>query len=69
MTAISVDSGACRRTSPSIVNAILRWSAQASERRRMRKEMRELSVLSSRLPRDVGLEQYAAPRETTIQNP
>ena len=69
MTVISVEGGTRRRKSPSIMNALLRWLAHARKRRRMRKEMRELSRLPSRLLRDIGLEQYGAPREPSIQNP
>lgn len=69
MTMISVNAGAHRRKSPSIANALLRWRAQASERWRIRMEMKELSRLSPHLLRDMGLEEYAAPREPTIQMP
>ncbi len=69
MTVISVNAGARRRTSSSIVKALLHWSAQARERRQIRREMRELSRLPLHLLRDMGMEQYAAPREPTIQMP
>jgi uncharacterized protein YjiS (DUF1127 family) len=67
MTVISVSAGARRRKPPSIVNALLRLSAQAKEQRRIGKEMRELSRLSPHLLRDIGMDQCAAPREPTIQ--
>lgn len=67
MTMISIHAGAPRRRPPSILRTFLRWLAQARERRRSRKEIKELSRFSPQLLRDIGLERYADLRELTIQ--
>ncbi len=69
MTMMSIHDGAPRRQPPGIAKALLRWWAQARERRKIRTEMKELSCLSPRLLPDMGPKQYAAPREPTIPMP
>jgi uncharacterized protein YjiS (DUF1127 family) len=68
MTMISIHAGAARRHPSSIARALLDLLAEAAERRRIRKEMKELSKLPRHLLRDMGLEQYAAPDVPTILN-
>jgi len=66
MTMISSNAGAGRRRVPRIAVDIRRWVESAGERRRVRREMRELSQLPDHLLRDMGLEQYAAPRDAAV---
>ncbi|WP_430448830.1 hypothetical protein [Rhodophyticola sp.] len=66
MTMISIHAGAPRRPPSSIAKALRDRLAEAAKRQRIRKEMKELSKLPRHLLRDMGLEQYAAPREPTI---
>jgi uncharacterized protein YjiS (DUF1127 family) len=68
MTTISIHAGAPRRHPSGIERALLDRLAEAAKRRRIRKEMKELSKLSRHLLWDVGLEHYAAPDVPTISN-
>jgi uncharacterized protein YjiS (DUF1127 family) len=67
MTMISIHAGAPRRRSSSIARALRNQMAEAAKRRRIRKEMKELSHLPRHMLRDMGLEQYAAPDSPTSQ--
>ena len=66
MTMISIHAGARRRPPSSIAMALLDRLAEAAKRRRIRREMKELSRLPRHLLQDMGLEQYAAPDEPVI---
>jgi uncharacterized protein YjiS (DUF1127 family) len=66
MTMISIHAGAPRRQPGSIAVALLDRLAEAAKRRRIRKEMKELSLLSHHLLRDMGLDQYAAPNDPAV---
>jgi uncharacterized protein YjiS (DUF1127 family) len=68
MTMISIHAGAPRRQPGSIARALRNHMAEAAKRRRIRKEMKELSRLPRHLLRDMGLEQYASPDVPTISN-
>ena len=61
MTMTSIRVGASRRPPSGIAGALLELLASAAERRRIRKELKELSRLPRHLLRDVGLEHYAEP--------
>jgi uncharacterized protein YjiS (DUF1127 family) len=63
---ISIHAGAPRRQPSSIAKALLNLLAEAAKRRRIRKEMKELSKLPHHLLRDMGLEKYVAPNVPTI---
>jgi uncharacterized protein YjiS (DUF1127 family) len=66
MTMISNHAGAPRRPPSNIARALLDRLAEASKRRRIRREMKELSQLPHHLLRDMGLERYAAPKVPAI---
>lgn len=66
MTMISIHAGAPRRKTSGFAKALLNLLAEAARRRRIRREMKELSKLSHHLLHDMGLEQCAAAREPTI---
>ncbi|MEX5727526.1 uncharacterized protein Ga0609869_000879 [Rhodovulum iodosum] len=68
MTMIYIHAGAARRHPSSIARALLDRLAKAAKRRRIRKEMKELSRLPRHLLRDMGLEQYASPDVPTFPN-
>ena len=55
--------GAIRRRSPGIGQIIRNWIADFTKRRRLRREMAELSHLPRHRLRDMGLEEYAQPRK------
>lgn len=67
MTMISSNAGAGRRQVSRLADDFRLWAESAGERRRIRREMRELSQLPDHLLRDMGLEQYAAPRDAEVQ--
>ncbi|WP_412105156.1 DUF1127 domain-containing protein [Sulfitobacter sp. D35] len=66
MTMISSNAGAGRRRGSRIADDFRRWVESAGERRRIRREMRELSHLPDHLLRDMGLGQYAAPHDNAV---
>ncbi len=68
MPIISIHAGAPRRQSLGIARALRKRLAEAAKRRRIRKEMKELSHLPRHILRDMGLEHYAAPDVPTISN-
>lgn len=68
MTMTSTHVGAPRRKPSSIAKTVRDLLEEAAKRRRIRREMNELSRLPRHLLRDMGLEQYAASEEPTIPN-
>ena len=66
MTMISLNAGAGRRRISRIADDVRRWVESAGKRRRIRREMRELSRLPDHLLRDMGLEHHAAPRDAAV---
>lgn len=66
MTMDSLHAGAVRRRPSGIAGALLGWLAEARERRRVHREMREISRLPYHLLRDLGLEQYSAPDDPAL---
>lgn len=66
MTLINLNADAPRPPSPGIARRIHQWIETAAERWRTRREMAELSRLPRHLLRDMGLEQYAPPRDPAI---
>ncbi len=63
MSMHSSQAGALRQPSPGIGRLVRDWIEMARQRRRIRREMAELAKLPLHLLRDIGLEQYASPRE------
>lgn len=68
MTMTSIHAGAPRRHPSRIATSLLNLMAEAAKRRRIRKEMRELSRLPRHRLRDMGLEQYAEPPDPIIHH-
>ena len=68
MTTISTHAGAPRRHPSSIATLLRNLMAEAARRRRIRNEMKGLSRLPRHILRDMGLEQYAAPRDPAIHH-
>lgn len=66
MARISTNHGAERRRAPDIARSLRRWIATARERRRIRRDIAELSRLPVHLLRDMGLEHHAAPRDSVL---
>jgi len=65
---VAIHAGAPRRQPWSNAKVLLNRLAEAAKRRRIRKEMEELSHLPHLLLRDMGLERYAARDVPTIPN-
>lgn len=51
--------GGARPAPPRFAAAVLRWRAQMRQRRRLRRELKDVSRLSRHLLRDIGIEDYA----------
>ncbi|WP_350158926.1 hypothetical protein [Roseovarius sp.] len=66
MTMISIRSGARRRDLERLAQFLRRRLEVARERRRVSREMAELSHLPRHLLRDMGLEEFARPRERSL---
>jgi len=66
MTLISIHAGAPRRHPLNIARALRNRLEDAAKRRRIRRELKELSQLPHHLLRDIGLEQHAAPEVPAI---
>lgn len=65
MTMISSDIGAPHRHYPGIARGVRRRIARARQEHRERRMMAELSQLPAHVLKDIGLEDYAQPREPT----
>ncbi len=66
MTTTFSNVGAGRRRISRFAHGLRKWLEDADEKRRIRREMEELSRLPEHLLRDMGLERYAVPRDPAI---
>lgn len=68
MTMMSSPAGGGARPAPPLfAAAFLRWWAQVRQRRRIRRELKDISRLSRHLLRDIGIEDYADLPEPEIR--